>query len=396
MLNSVSSFLVILMLLGVFTGVSAAQEQPATEPAEPGQEQPAAEPPEQTVPEQQPPARALEDLTIDELLAWADQARLARRFTDAINLVNVVVQRGQDQTNIDALRMLGEIAWDMGNAEDARKQWTLVLRVQPSDFGANWGLGRVWLRSGQARQAMGFLETAKSVIPADKRELEPLVLIALAQAYAGSSYRTKAIETVERALELDPKSFEGWSLLAMLRAQTAVTLDDYNEAVSDASQLMEIANAQIKANGVTLERVQRLHAACELKRTVLAASGQVFFEQNPDGRLSDRLLPGMERRAARVFSMIVDTWMWQADLERTMQHFRIIELAQKAVQYDGGANPETLLKLGSLQAATGQLDAAVETFQKVLAIDPENQAAQQQLEALQQQQPASTGDLTPE
>ena len=378
MLKSLSGRSVILLVLAPFAAVCPAQEQP---PAEPQQ--------------QAPVTRTPADFTIPELMALAERAREAGRFTDAINLLNAVVQRTQDPTNIDVLRLLGDVAWDMGRAEEARKNWTLVKRVQPGDFGANWGLGRMWLRSGQPRQAMGYLETAKNVIPSDKPELEPQVLIALAQAYLGSGYRRKAIETVQQVLELDRQSPDGWYMLATLRAQAAVTLDDFNEALSDASQLVAIADRDLKTNGMTLERLQRLHKACELKRAVLAACGRVFFEPNPDGSLSDRILPGMEAPAARVFSTSVDTWMRMADLERTMEHFRIIELAAKAVEYDGGTDPETLLKLGALQAATGQLADASETLQRVLALDPTNQAAQQQLDALPKQEPTSAAGATP-
>ncbi len=374
MLKSLSGPSAILLVLAPFAAVCPGQEQPTTQPGE-----------------QAPVTRSPADFTVSELMSLADQARQTGRYTDAINLLNAVVQRGHGQTDLDVLRMLGDIAWDMGNAEEARKQWTLVKRVQPSDFGANWGLGRIWLRSGQPRQALGYLETAKNVIPSDKPELEPQVLLGLAQAYAGSSYRRKAIETVEQVLELDRQNLDGWYMLATLRAQAAVTLDDFNEALSDASQLVAIADSDVKTYGMTLERLQRLHKACELKRAVLSACGRVFFEQNPDGRLSDRLLPGMERPAARVFSILVDTWMWQADLERTMEHFRILEVAAKAVEYDGGTDPDTLLKLGSLQAATGQLADALETLRRVLVLDPANLAARQQLDALQKQQPAAAG-----
>jgi tetratricopeptide (TPR) repeat protein len=374
MLKCRSGLPVILLVLVPFGTVCLAQEQPAAE--QPGQA---------------PVTRSPADFTIPELMSAADRARQAGRFTDAINLLNVVVQRTQDQTNIDVLRMLGDIAWDMGNAEEARKQWTLVKNVQPSDFGANWGLGRIWLRSGVPRQALGYFETAKTVIPSDKPELQPQVLLGLAQAYAGSTYPRKAVETVQQVLELDPQNLDAWYMLASLRAQAAVTLDDFNEALSDASQLVAIAENDVKIHGLTPERLQRLAKAYELKRAVLTGCGRVFFEPNPDGRLSDRLLPGMERTAARVFSILVDTWMRQADLERTMEHFRILQVAAKAVEYDGGTDPETLLKLGSLQAATGQLADAIETLRRVLVLDPANVAARQQLDALQQQTPAATG-----
>ena len=429
-MKNLSVLSAVLLLLALPVAICSAQEQPATQPAE-----------------QPPIARSVADLTDSELLAYAEQAGAARRhaqalglvkviiergpehispelfrvlgeitqsvgdmsisnvldladlfrqlgrFSDAVNLVGVVVQR--DKNNVDALRLLGEIAWDTQDAERAAKHWNLVKRVQPNDFAANWGLGRLWLRSGQPRQAMGYLETAKTVIPSDKPELEPEVLIALAQAYGGAGDRRRAIEAVKEALELDRRNLSGWYVLTTLRAQAAVTLDDFNEALGDASQLIAIADGEIKSNGMAPDRLQKLYEACELKLGVLRAQGPVLFERNPDGTASDRLLPGMEQAASRINIAIVDTWMRRTDLQRTMQHFRILEFARKAVEYDGGAQPETLLRLGSLQAATGQLADATETLQRVLTLDPTNEPARQQLEALLQNQPASAPSLAP-
>jgi tetratricopeptide (TPR) repeat protein len=338
-------------------------------------------------------AKSVGDMTISNQLDLADLFRRLRRYSDAVSLVGLVVQR--DKNNVDAHRLLGEIAWDTQDAERAAKQWDLVRKIQPNDFGANWGLGRLWLHSGVPRQAMGYLETARTVIPADKPELEPEVLIALARAYGGAGDRSRAIEAVKRALELDRRNLDGWYVLTSLHTQTAVTLEDYNEALGDASQLVALADADIKTNGMTPDRLQKLYEACELKLGVLQGQGVLLFERNPDGSASDRLLPGMEQAAARINLAIVDTWMRRADLQRTMQHFRILEFAKAAVQYDGGTQPETLLRLGSLQAATGQYAAATETFQRVLELDPANEPAQQQLEMLLQNQPTSAPSASP-
>ena len=120
-----------------------------------------------------------------------------------------------------------------------------------------------------------------------------------------------------------------------------------------------------------------------------------WHQRNPDGSSSDRLLPGMESTAAQVNVAIVDAWMKRADLERTMQHFRILEFAKTAVEYDGGARPETLLRLGLLQVATGQYADATTTLESVLAVDPTNETAQQQLEALTDRQLAPPPGATP-
>lgn len=370
MLKNLSGLSLVILAITLPVAVCPAQEQPLAEP------------------EQTPASVAIADLTIPELLMLADQYRSAKRFTDALNLVRLIVHK--DENNIDALRLLGDIAWDMQNAEQAQKNWTLVRRIQPNDFGANWGLGRLNLRSGQYRNAMYYIEVAESVMPADPPEIVPQVLIALAQSYRGSGLRSQAVETIQKALTIDPRNFDAWYVLAALRTEMARSQEDFDQALGDADMLIEIADNLLKTNGTTLAGIQMLQTACRIKLGVLNACGPILFERNPDGSLSDRLLPGMEKLAANIFDKIVDVMMQQADLERTLVHFRIIAMAEKTVEVDGATNPSTLMKLGSLQVATGKLLEATETFQRVLALDPMNKSAQRQLDALQMQQPEPT------
>ncbi len=338
-------------------------------------------------------AGAANDMTVPELLELADLFRQLRQYAHAIGLLTDVLQR--DKNNIDALRLAGDVAWDMQKAEEAAKYWNLVKRIQSNDFAANWGLGRLWLRSGQPRQAMGYLETAITVIPPDRPELGAEVLIALAQAYGGAGDHSRAIDTINKALEIDRQNLNAWYVLATLRSNAAVTLDDFNDALGDTSQLIVLTDADIKTNGMTPARLQRISEAYDLRLSVLWAHRGLFFERNPDGNPSDRLLPGMAQTAARNNTAVIDTWMKRTDLQRTSQHFRILEFAQIAATYESGDQPELLFRLGSLQVATGQFDDAAETFQRVLALDPTNELARQQLDALQAYQPASAPAAIP-
>ncbi len=371
--------LVRLSLLSLWLAVSAtlcpAQEEPTTAPGQP----PAAEQ------EQPAGARSLADVSIPELLYEAAQLRVARRYNEAVNYCQVVLQR--DPSNVGALRLLGDMFWETKNAEPARNAWLRVLEIQKNDFVANFGLGRLYLAQRLHRQAKPCLETAARVVPAGPPELKPQVLIALAQAYHGSGDRDEALGTIERALALAPGNFEAQYALVLLRTEAALREkrdEDFDQTLVEAQKLVRIAADDLRANGITPERVQTLQAAYQAELQVLSAFGWVLYEPNPDGKtLSDQLLRGMEKRAAAIVSKIVDVRLRQVDLQRTMSYFMILDLAATAVKYDGGTNPRTLLDLGLLQKQTEQWEAAIETFRKVLELDPGNEVAQRELEALQ-------------
>jgi tetratricopeptide (TPR) repeat protein len=369
----------LLAFLGLYAaGASAQDTQPAPPPMPPAQ--PAGQAPAQ------PPAQGgltLADLSVPQLMDLADRARVAKKFTDAINLVNFVVQRESGQHNIDVLRMLGEIAYDMKNAEDAQKNWLLVRKVQPGDFGANWGLGRVELDSGQPRNAVSYLEAAERVIPPDKPELAPKLLIKLSQAYSGAGMRTQAVNAAERALKLDQQDLEGWYVLCKLRSEMARTADEFDKALGDADKLIAITDAEMRTKGISPATVQQMQVAYQLKLSVLYAFRELLFEKNPDGKLSDRVVAGQGPLVGRILDGAVDIMLQQAELERLSQYFNIVQMAQEAVNYDGGTNAVTLMKLGNLQVTTGQYDEALKTYQRVLAIDPQHKEAQRQLDSLQ-------------
>jgi tetratricopeptide (TPR) repeat protein len=372
-----------LLLLGVviLAAPCLAQVEAATQAEQPpaaGQEQPAV-------------TRSPADMSIPELLAEAGQLRAARRYQEAVNVCQLVLQR--DPSNVVALRLLGDIFWETRNVEPAKDAWLRVLETQRNDFVANFGLGRLYLAQGVYRQAMSYLQTAEKVVPASPPEIKPQLLIALAQAYHGAGgYQDEALETIQRALQLAPDSFEAQYAMVLLRTQAARRdrrSDAFDQAVVDAERLVRIAADDLRVNGTTPQRVQTLQTAYQAELQVLSAFGEVLYERNPDGRtFSDQLLPGMEKRAAAILSKTVDVMLRLTDLQRTMSHFRILGLAATAVEYDGGTNPRTLLDLGLLQKQTEQWEAAAESFRKVLELDPGNEVARRELETLRRWLPA--------
>jgi tetratricopeptide (TPR) repeat protein len=338
-----------------------------------------------------PPAPpAATEMMIPDALAAAERLYKEQRYNAAIEMLNGVLTR--DRGNLDALRLLGDVYWDVQDAENARKNWLLVRAVEPSDFGANFGLGRLQLRSGVFRNAKHYLEVADSVAPPE-RALE--VAIALAKAERGAGDRAKALETISRALALDPENFEAVHTQVMLLAESAQDDEGLDRALTEAERLVQIAGKMLEAEGTTLTGVQRLQLAYDTELTVLSSYGQVLFERNPDGSLSQRLLSGKDEIAANTISRTVDIMLRQADLQRTLTYFQILTLAEKAVEYDRGTNPRTLLELGTLQMAVGKLKNAAATLRKVLELDPENKTARRQLESLQAPSPTSQGSGEP-
>ncbi len=326
----------------------------------------------------QPPL-APEKMTIPELIAWARQLRSAGQQPQAIQVLQQVLQR--DVSNKEAFGLLGDIYWETGNAELARKNWLAVLKIQENDFDANLGLGQMYLRSGVTRSAAHYLETAESVAPPDRLTE---VLIPLAQAYGPLGLREKAIETIKRAISLKPDDYDAWYVLVGLETDMATTVAEFDQADTDAQRLIQLASRELQREGITLERVQRKYNAYNLRLQVLRSFGKVLFEMNPDSTLSDHPIAGREDVAANVLGRVVETRLLQEDTRRLLAYFDIVPIAERAVEFSAGKNADLLLTLAMLQERTGQLEQAAESFSKVLTLDPSSTTAQQHLAALQQ------------
>ena len=331
----------------------------------------------QTPPGEAPPL-APQDMTIPELLARAQQLSDAGQHNQAIQFLTLVTQR--DPSNKQALGLLADAYWNLGNAELARKYWLQIIKnIQSNDFEANLGLGRMYMRSGVFRSAAHYLETAEKVAPPD-RLID--VLIPLARAYGPLGLRDKAIETIKRAISLDPRNYDAWAVLVTLETDGATTVDEFDQADVDAQKLIQLANDIVQTEGVTQERVQQQYQAYDIRLRVLRSFGKVLFEINPDGSLSDRPIPGRETLTANVLSRVVETRLLQEDVRRVLTYFDILPIAEKAVEFDNGEHAGPLLTLALLQEKTGQLDQAAETFRRVLEIEPDNARARQHLQAL--------------
>ncbi|NOT01085.1 MAG: tetratricopeptide repeat protein [Phycisphaerales bacterium] len=87
----------------------------------------------------------------------------------------------------------------IGRAQDAYTQWELVLADEPGNVEALVGLGTFLVRRGRFTNAVGYLERAVQLKPADAE-----THYQLASAHAGAGNAAAAELEIERTLELAP------------------------------------------------------------------------------------------------------------------------------------------------------------------------------------------------
>lgn len=385
---------------------------PAEQATQPAGEGPPPAPPAPTAATETPAAarpndlgvKPVSEMTIDELISGAERLSSVKRFTEALNLMQILLAR--DPENSEGLLMRSQIAWDAGEPELARTGWLKVRLAQPNEFRANFGLGRMYARTRVWPQARTYLEVAATVAPAD-RAAETLTLLAL--AYRGTGRAEEARQALERALQADPGYFDALDTLVTLRTQ----LQDFDGALADGDRLVSLAEEKAREGRSSRASLEQLDRAYDGKLRVLKERQTSLYARNPDGSPSDKLLPGAGPVAAQTLNAIIDTLWRQSELASILRNFDMVALAEKMVEYQPDVT-DHYLTLGLLQLRCYQYEGARDAFfralgldrnnpvareqaqvalRKIIELDPTNEAAQSQLNALMssEQSPAEGG-----
>ncbi len=315
----------------------------------------------------------LNDLTIPELVALARTRFENENFLLAKNLVRIILLR--DEANIEASLLDAEMALVEGETDRARSRYNAVLAIEPTEYEANYGLGKLYARSKLFRQAKFYLERAESNVPDEDRS-ELLTL--LARTYRGTGDAAQALEKITRAVASESgDTLPAWEYLVKLRIEG----QDFDQALIDSGRLVSLARRELVAAPAELKAVERLYAAYNTQLEVLRALHQSQYELNPDGTRSDRLQAGNEVTAAETLRRVVDVMIVQAELLRTISYFSMLELTGKAVDYDEN-NLGLQMQHGLLLKNTSQFTEARSAFERVLQADPTHAEAQRQLASL--------------
>lgn len=136
------------------------------------------------------------------ILQRAGKAYAAGNLVEARTLLEQLQSAAPGSKQADeALNLLGVIAWQMGQAEQAYEYFNRCLQRDPEHAAAAYNLGVILYRSGDLTQAGELFTRASTLMPRDPRPLEYLAAIEVRRG----NYQA-AQSLLEKALALDPRS----------------------------------------------------------------------------------------------------------------------------------------------------------------------------------------------
>jgi tetratricopeptide (TPR) repeat protein len=131
------------------------------------------------------------------------------------------------EAQVDPVRLsrdyadLGQVSWERGLDERATKLLEDALQLDPRNDSARESLGRVYLKRGQAANAVSVLA------PLEKGSPTAAQLVLLGDAYTSASRLEDALRIYRRAVALDPKASRahvglGWLQIRVRRYQAGM------------------------------------------------------------------------------------------------------------------------------------------------------------------------------
>jgi tetratricopeptide (TPR) repeat protein len=249
-----------------------------------------------------------------------------------------------------------------------------VLRLKPDHVNARVDLSFILAREGDSPAAAAQLEQAIHLQP-DNSDL----YILLGKSYYDSNDFAKAIESFQKALRLKPDlgaAHYGLGLALAKRHDSARAAREFRAALelnpSDAFAHLELGKISLEAAELAeaakhLNQAVRLHpglaeAHCEL--------GKLYRRENAPGKAEAAF-----RQALRLQPNLTDA-LYSLGLllrstgrkEEAREYFAKVAAIQQARDATGKAN--ALNADGIKYTNEGQLEEALEAFQKALAADP--------------------------
>lgn len=351
--------------------------------------------PQETAP---PPAQLAPDEAMDLARQKLDAGELTPQSrSDALELVRAVLDR--DPGNIKAKLLGGELLLEAGPQTDftaARKWFGDVLGLEPLNFRANLGLGKVWHASRYWRQAAQYLEKAEQVAPQDKRaEVKRL----LASVYAGMGDTGRALAKARESVEADPRDLDSREALVDVLLTAGARDPQYLEQALTAADTY-VAAAEGALNEAPAERkhAERLERAYQYRLGTLRAFLTSLYERDVHDQPTDRLRPGRQADAAATLARMAESTRRHAAVRTLLADHDAVVLLERAVQYE----PDNLRHLEALAAAyerTRNGEGLVEACRRILQIDPNHAQARKVLGIVEPSaatQPAATQpDATP-
>lgn len=315
------------------------------------------------------------------------QTKDAGTFQEVMALLGVAL--GREPQNTEANLMSAEIALESNDYDTGREYFRAVLNVEPNNFRANLGMGRIWIATRSFRQAMLFLQTAERVAPDTEKASEVKQL--LASTYVASGDVPRAIEKAEEAVRVSPENPEALHTLAVIRTELAKRDPTYvAAAVKDAEAYLARMREIAQQNPADVDKLQKLEAAYGILIDALRLLHNANYERDARGQATTRLLKGKEADAAAALNRMAEVMLDKSTVSMMLMQHDIINIAaQPAVALDP-KSVKYLELLASLYEKTGNRPKAIETAQKILELDANHQGARDFLRSVNAAGPAPT------
>jgi tetratricopeptide (TPR) repeat protein len=265
-------------------------------------------------------------------------------IADAAALLSSVVERGDEQQQRDALERLSRLYRMRGDLDGALDADRRLAGLSAADTRLPWRIEGTLAQLGKDEERAAHLEALGSTEADPVRK--QLALTSAARLFERLGEIERAIELYRATLKLDPDDrFARASLTDLLRAAERWS-DLVAERKAEAAQLPDgpaARRALREAAWVTEVRLE--------KPTEAAMAWRALLDRDPDDATA---LEGV----ARTLRAAGDALGALAALEQVADNAR-----------DGHA-AEARLALGQAQEAAQRHDEAIESYRKVLALDP--------------------------
>ena len=163
---------------------------------------------------------------IEELLKEADKAMENYKYEDALVYLKSVLEI--DESNYSALMTLSKIYSDFGMFEEAREYAEKLQKKYPDSKDTLFTLGFVYQSLVRLKKAIAlykkFLEIEKNYF----------VYLNMGMCYALLKYYRKAIENIDKAIEMEPESSEAY----VEKGDCLTMMGKYDEAICEYTRLL--------------------------------------------------------------------------------------------------------------------------------------------------------------
>lgn len=260
---------------------------------------------------------------------------VAQRGDDkhALGLVGALLQQHPDF--VPALKLQGMLLEDAGNGEEASLSYEKALELAPNDAELLLKVGVSQLVKGNTNQAIGLLVQRLKARPKDEDGL-----YYLAQAYHLKGEGDLALKTIREAIKVDP----GSAAISQKYGELLCSSGD-NEAA--LRWLTKAQRADPTLRRINFDLAVASYNNMDLNNAVIYAAKETEFQ--PDDLEGFVLLASAKVKLSQ----------WQ-DAQAVLQHVLAVR----------GDDAASLLALGHCELELKQYQAAIDTLERSLRLDP--------------------------